>query len=60
MFSPCTEDDILFACSKLDSYKNYNDLVILSIAKRLDLQLFTFDEELKKIASKNSVPIIKI
>jgi len=54
-FSPCTADDIRFATTRMKDYSEYNDLVILSVAKRLGLPLFTFDEELKKIARKNSV-----
>ncbi len=58
IFSPCTADDILFA-SKVSSYSDYNDFVILSVAKRLELPLFTFDGELKKKAGKHGVKSLK-
>jgi predicted nucleic acid-binding protein len=56
-FAPCTPDDIRFATRLLKKYHEYNDLVILSVAKRLELPLFSFDEALKKLAAKNSVDI---
>jgi predicted nucleic acid-binding protein len=59
MFIPCTTDDIRFACSKMKSYKEYNDLIILSAARRLDLPLFSFDEELKAAAKGISVKTVR-
>ena len=56
-FAPCAPDDIRFATRLMKKYHEYNDLVILSVAKRLGLPLFSFDEALKKLAAKNSVNI---
>jgi uncharacterized protein len=56
-FAPCTPDDIRFATRLMKKYHEYNDLVILSVAKRLGLPLFSFDEALKKLAAKNSVNV---
>lgn len=58
VFSSCTPDDIRFAID-MKSYANYNDHLILSLAKRLELPLFTFDQELEKTAKKNAVRIVK-
>ena len=58
VFIPCTTDDILFAAAQMRSYRKYNDLIILSAAKRLGQPLFTFDEELRKIAVRNKVALI--
>ncbi|MDA4130893.1 MAG: PIN domain-containing protein [Thaumarchaeota archaeon] len=58
VFCGCTADDIRFV-THLRNYHNYNDYLILSVAKRLELPLFSFDEELEKIARKNAVRVIK-
>ncbi len=59
VFSQCTVDDIRFATTRMKNYQEYNDLVILSVAKRLGLPLFTFDDELKQIAIQNSVKLVR-
>ena len=59
VFSQCTADDIRFATARMRNYQEYNDLVILSVAKRLGLPLFTFDDELKQIAIQNSVKLVR-
>jgi uncharacterized protein len=59
-FSPCTEDDLRFAAGHLKDYHEYNDLVILSVAKRLGMSLFTFDEGLKKSARRNAVILLEL
>ena len=58
-FSPCTGDDILFAVTRMRHYEDYNDLVILSVARRLGVGLLTFDEELRRTAIRNSIPLAK-
>jgi len=60
MFIPCTTDDVRFASSRLESYKKYNDLIVLSAAKRLSLPLFSFDEELEATAKRNSIDLFEI
>lgn len=57
VFSQCTTDDIRFA-SKVSNYSDYNDFVILSTAKRLQLPLFTFDGELRKKAVRHGVKTV--
>jgi len=59
VFAPCTPDDIRFATRLMKRYHEYNDLVILSVAKRMGLPLFSFDEALKKMATKNSVNLFE-
>lgn len=59
VFSQCTADDIRFAIVQIKNYQEYNDLVILSVAKRLGLQLFTFNDGLKQKAIQNSVKLVK-
>jgi len=59
-FSPCIADDVRFALTRMKNYTEYNDLIVLSTAKRLVLPLFTFDEELKKSAKENSVRVVKL
>lgn len=58
-FAPCTPDDIRFATRRIRKYYEYNDLVILSVAKRMGFPLFSFDEALKKLAAKNSVDVFE-
>ena len=58
IFSSCTPDDVRFAVN-LKNYRNYNDYLILSAAKRLEQPLFSFDEELEKSARKNALRMIK-
>ena len=57
--APCTTDDIRFATRLMKKYHEYNDLVILSVAKRMGLRFFSFDAALKKLAAKNSVGIFE-
>ncbi len=59
LFAPCTPDDIRFATRSMKSYRDYNDLVILSVAVRTGLPLFSFDEALKKMATKHSVGLFE-
>ena len=57
VFVTCSADDLLYSISRVNNYGIYDDYVILSIAKRLDLPLFSFDNDLKKAATKFNVPI---
>jgi len=57
--SQCTADDIRFASARMRNYQEYDDLVFLSVAKRLSLPLYTFDSELKQVAIRNSVRSVK-
>jgi predicted nucleic acid-binding protein len=58
VFSQCTSDDVRFA-AKVGNYSDYNDFVILSVARRLGFPLFTFDDILKKKASRHGVETFK-
>jgi uncharacterized protein len=59
VFAACTPDDIEFAVGRMKSYHEYNDLIILSAAERMNLPLFSYDENLKKIAVKNGVDLFE-
>jgi len=59
VFVTCSVDDLLFSISRINNYGIYDDYVILSIAKRLELPLFTFDNDLKKTAAKSKVPLLR-
>ena len=54
VFLHSTVDDIRFAL-KWATYSDYNDLVILSFAKRLQIPLFTYDNDLRRKARKHGV-----
>ncbi len=58
-FIPSSADDIMFASSKMKNHREYNDLVILSSAKRVGLPLYTFDEDLKMIARHQGVKLFR-
>ncbi len=60
VFIPCSADDVRFASGEMTKFRDYNDLVILSAARRLGVPLFTFDESSKKIAARNRVHIFKL
>jgi uncharacterized protein len=51
VYQQCTADDVRFAMNRIKHYKNYNDYIILAIAKRFELSLYTFDCDLKKVAT---------
>ena len=55
VFATCTSDDVRFAMGLMRNYHEYNHLVILSVANRLSIPLFSFDEPFKRVAAKNSV-----
>ena len=59
VFAGCTPDDIEFAIRRMKSYHEYNDLIILSVARRMKVPLFSFDENLRKLAAKNGVSLFK-
>ena len=45
-----TKEDVYYALSKNpNSYDDFNDYLILNTAKRLKVDLVTFDEDLKKL-----------
>ena len=58
-FVPCSADDIIFASSKMRNHKEYNDLVILSVAGRTGLPLYSFDEDLKATAVQHGVKLFE-
>ena len=59
VFAPCTPDDVRFATRLMKKYHEYNDLVILSVAKRMGFPLFSFDEALNRLSAKNSVDLFE-
>ena len=56
-FAPNDSDDIRFAATRMKDYHEYNDLVILSVARRMDIPLLSFDEGLNKMARNNAVVV---
>jgi len=52
---PIQVDDILFSIERIKEYRDYNDFLILSVAKRMGHALLTFDERLKKYANQHGV-----
>lgn len=56
---PIQVDDIIFSIRTIDAYPNYNDFLILSVAKRLRHPLLTFDEKLKRHASRHGIEIFE-
>lgn len=52
---PIQVDDILFSTQKIEEYRDYNDFLILSTAKRMGHPLLTFDETLKRHAKRHGV-----
>lgn len=52
---PIQVDDILFSIQRIKEYRDYNDFLILSAAKRMGHTLLTFDERLKKHANQHGV-----
>ncbi len=59
VFAPCTPDDIEFAVGRMKTYHDYNDLVILSVAERTKLPLFSYDEDLRKKAVRYGVALFE-
>jgi rRNA-processing protein FCF1 len=59
VFVQCTADDVRFSIARITNYRKYNDYLILSVARRLELPLYTFDLELKKEATKYGVKVYK-
>lgn len=57
VFAPCTPDDIEFAVGRMKTYRDYNDLLILSVAERMKLPLFSYDENLEKKAVRYGVAL---
>ncbi|MBP1357833.1 MAG: PIN domain-containing protein [Sulfolobus sp.] len=46
-----TKDDIYFAMKHNPvTYDDFNDLIILSVARRLGVELITFDKDLEKLS----------
>lgn len=55
---PTQVDDILFSIQRIEEYRDYNDFLILSAAKRMGHTLLTFDEALKRHANRHGVRTI--
>jgi len=58
-FLNCTADDVRYASSRMTNYSQYNDLLVLSAAARLEVALFSFDEDLKKSARHERVKLLE-
>ena len=55
---PLQVDDILFSIRAIEEHRDYNDFLILSVAKRMGHVLLTFDEKLKRHANRHGVETI--
>jgi predicted nucleic acid-binding protein len=59
-FAACTIDDVQFATERMKTYREYNDLIILSVAGRLKLPLFSFDAGLRRMAVRNAISLFEV
>ena len=57
-YCPMEPTDILFASREMDNYGQYNDLLIVSVSRRLDQPLLTFDNDLRKACRRLEVKTI--
>jgi len=55
---PDEVDGILFSIERIDTYQDYNDYVILAVARKLAKPVLTFDHRLRTIASEIGINII--
>lgn len=53
--APIQIDDILFSIRRIEDFRDYNDFLILSVAKRMRHPLLTLDENLKRYANRHGV-----
>ena len=60
VFVPCTPDDVEFALGRMKTYRDYNDLIILSTARRANLPVFSYDEDLRKKAERYGVGLFEV
>ncbi len=58
-FVPCSPDDLVFATSRMRNHLEYNDLIILSAAGRMELPLYSFDEALKATARRHGIKLFQ-
>jgi len=58
-YSPIESSDILFASETMTGHREYNDLLILSVSRRLRRPLFTYDGQLKRKCERFSIKTIQ-
>jgi predicted nucleic acid-binding protein len=59
IYYPVESTDVLFASQAMTEHRQYNDLLILSVSRRLHRSLFTYDEPLKKTCERLGIKTIK-
>lgn len=59
IYCPIESSDILFASETMTGHKEYNDLLILSVSRRLRRPLFTYDRPLKRKCERFSIKTIQ-
>ena len=57
-YCPIKSTDILFVSREMENYGQYNDLLIVSVSRRLDQPLLTFDNDLGKACKRFEVKTI--
>jgi len=57
-YCPIESTDILFASREMGDYGQYNDFLIVSVSRRLDQPLLTFDNDLRKACKRLEVKTI--
>ena len=58
-YCPTESVDTLFASREMRNYREHNDLLILSVSKRLDQPLLTYDQPLRKACQRFGVKTIE-
>jgi len=59
IYCPIEPSDILFAAEKMTGHREYNDLLILSVSRRLRRPLFTYDGQLKRKCERYGIKTIQ-
>jgi len=57
VYSTIESADILFASQEIGDYREYNDLLILSVSKRLSQPLLTYDKSLQETCERFEVKL---
>jgi len=57
-FRPVDADDVAFSIQNARRYREYNDLLVLSTARRLGCPLLTFDKRLSARAGEFDVGLV--
>jgi hypothetical protein len=58
-YCPVEPVDILFASREMADYREYNDLLVLSVSRRMDQPLLTYDKPLQKACERFNVKTVE-